>query len=241
MFMRNVSSAVQGHVAASEAHQPPVTASSLRFDQQRAGMVASQLAARGIRSQAVLKAMGTVRRELYAPAYLGEFAYADTSIPSGGGRLMAQPIAVAFMLQALELQGEHRVLEIGTGAGYTSAVLAEIAAQIFTIEGHEELTVVAATRFSRDGYRNVRVRHGSGSSGWPEDAPFDAILLAEFDSRTSARLSRQLTIGGRLVMPAVPRQAGLQLTRVTRLAAKSFHFENLSMEPELRGAASRRS
>ena len=239
--MRNVSSAVQGQVAASEDHQPPATASSLRFDQQRASMVASQLAARGIRSQAVLRAMGTVRRELYAPAYLGEFAYSATSIPTGGGRLMPQPIALAAMLQALDLQSEHRVLEIGTGSGYACAVLAEIAAQIFTIEGQEELTVVAATRFSRDGYQNVRVRHGSGSSGWPEDAPFDAILLAEFDSRTSARLSRQLTIGGRLVMPAAPRQDGLQFTRVTRLAAKSFHFENLSTEPELRGAISSRS
>lgn len=223
------------------ASGPQATASSLRFARQRASMVASQLAARGIHAPAVLKAMGTVRREQYAPTYLGEFAYTDTAIPSGGGRLMAQPLAVAFMLQALELQRNHRVLEIGTGSGYTSAVLAEIAAQIFTIEGQEELTVVAATRFSRDGYQNVRIRHGSGSRGWPEDAPFDAILLAEFDPPATSHLLGQLAIGGRLVMPAEPRQDGLQLLLVTRPAADSYHSASLKAEPALLRARASRS
>ena len=198
------------------------------FERLREEMVRKQLAARGIRSRRVLDAMRTVRREGYVPSYLGEFAYQDAPLPIEEEQTISQPYIVGFMLQALELAPGARVLEIGTGSGYAAAVLAEIASEVFTIEHHAGLARSARERLKRDGYRNVHVRHGDGTLGWPEAAPFDAIVVAAGGPKVPEALRRQLKVGGRLVIP-VGEDVGLQrLLRVTRRAPEEFVEEELA-------------
>ena len=191
-------------------------------------MVRRQIAARGVRSPLVLAAMRTVRREGYLPSYLGEFAYDDTPLPIEEEQTISQPYIVAFMIEALELEGGERVLEIGTGSGYAAAVLGEIAGEVYTIERHERLAEKAAERLGRDGYDNVHVRHGDGSRGWPEASPFDAIVVAAGGPHVPESLKSQLAIGGRLVIP-VGETVGLQkLVRLRREAAAEFREEELA-------------
>ncbi len=198
------------------------------FDALREHMVRQQIAARGVRSQLVLNAMRKVRREGYAPSYLGEFAYEDAPLPIEEEQTISQPYIVAFMIEALELRGGESVLEIGTGSGYAAAVLAEIAADVYTIERHERLAKTATERLARDGYDNVQVRHGDGTRGWPEAAPFDAIVVAAGGPKVPASLQEQLAVGGRLVIP-VGTEVGLQeLVRVTRIGAERYQREVLA-------------
>jgi len=197
-------------------------------DARREQMVAEQIAARGVRSPRVLAAMGAVRREGYVPSYLGEFAYDDTPLPIEEEQTISQPYIVAYMVEALRLSESDRVLEIGTGSGYAAAVLAEVASQVYTIERHERLARTAAERLERDGYRNVHVRHGDGTLGWPEAAPFDAIVVAAGGPAVPESLREQLAVGGRLVIP-VGEAVGLQkLVRVTRLAPDRWRTEELA-------------
>ena len=182
----------------------------------RRRMVQQQIAARGVRSPRVLAAMARVRREGYVPSYLGEFAYEDTPLPIEEEQTISQPYIVAYMVEAMGLVGGERVLEIGTGSGYAAAVLGEIAGQVYTIERHAALAEAAAERLRRDGYTNVHVRHGDGTRGWPEAAPFDAIVVAAGGPQVPESLREQLAPGGRLVIP-VGEVVGLQkLLRVTR-------------------------
>jgi len=192
------------------------------YDDRRRKMVERQIAARGVRSPKVLAAMSRVRREGYVPSYLGEFAYEDTPLPIEEEQTISQPYIVGFMIDALDLKGGERVLEIGTGSGYAAAVLAEIAGEVYTIERHERLARQATERLRRDGYVNVHVRHGDGTLGWPEEAPFDAIVVAAGGPEVPESLREQLAVGGRLVIP-VGRVIGLQkLVRVTRVGAERF-------------------
>jgi len=203
------------------------TLSELEFDSLRRRMVERQVEARGIRSPSVLAAMNEVRREGYVPSYLGEFAYEDTPLPIEEEQTISQPYIVAYMVEALGLSGGERVLEIGTGSGYAAAVLAEIAAEVYTIERHEGLARQAERRLARDGYENVHVRHGDGTLGWPEAAPFDAIVVAAGGPRVPESLREQLAIGGRLVVP-VGETVGLQkLVRVTRVSHGGYTEEDL--------------
>jgi protein-L-isoaspartate(D-aspartate) O-methyltransferase len=197
------------------------------FAELRRRMVERQIARRGVRSPLVLDAMGKVAREGYVPSYLGEFAYDDVALPIEEEQTISQPYIVAFMLDALELQGSERVLEIGTGSGYAAAVLGEIAAEVYTIERHESLAREAARRLARDGYHHVRVRHGDGTLGWPDAAPFDAIVVAAGGPRVPEALREQLAPGGRLVIP-VGEVVGLQeLVRVVRLESGGYREERL--------------
>jgi protein-L-isoaspartate(D-aspartate) O-methyltransferase len=199
----------------------------LNYDRLRDEMVARQIAGRGVRSIAVLAAMRTVRREDYLPAHLGEFAYDDRPLPIGKEQTISQPYIVAFMVQALGLHGRERVLEIGTGSGYAAAVMAEIAGEVYTIERHEQLARQAAERLARNGYAHVHVRHGDGTLGWPEAAPFDAIIVAAGAPVVPPALKSQLAIGGRLVIP-VGEIPGLQnLRRVTRRSENEYEEEAL--------------
>ncbi|HHQ14196.1 MAG TPA: protein-L-isoaspartate(D-aspartate) O-methyltransferase, partial [Chromatiales bacterium] len=166
--------------------------SEIDFKALRQAMVERQLEARGIRSEPVLQAMGKVEREGYVPSYLGEFAYDDTPLPIEEEQTISQPYIVAVMLEALDLHGGERVLEIGTGSGYAAAVLAEIAAEVYTIERHERLAWTALARLQRDGYSNVQVRCGDGTLGWPEAAPFDAIVVAAGGPEVPKSLREQL-------------------------------------------------
>ena len=197
------------------------------FDEGRRAMVERQLAARGISSKAVLDAMGTVRREGFVPSYLGEFAYDDTPLPIEEEQTISQPYIVAFMVEALGLQEGDRVLEIGTGSGYAAAVLAEIAAHVYTIERHPGLAETARERLAAEGCSNVSVRCGDGTLGWPEEAPFDAIIVAAGGPKVPDSLRDQLRVGGRLVIP-VGSTVGLQtLLRVTRSGERDFREEDL--------------
>ncbi|RMF96205.1 MAG: protein-L-isoaspartate(D-aspartate) O-methyltransferase [Gammaproteobacteria bacterium] len=202
-------------------------AAPIDYQALRQEMVERQLKARGIRSGPVLQAMGKVRREGYVPSYLGEFAYDDTPLPIEEEQTISQPYIVAAMLEALDLGGGEKVLEIGTGSGYAAAVLAEIAGEVYTIERHATLARSAAERLARDGYRNVHVRCGDGTLGWPEAAPFDAIVVAAGGPEVPESLREQLAIGGRMVIP-VGRTIGLQrLLRITRTGPDRYETEDL--------------
>lgn len=204
------------------------TPGNVDFSRQRERMVAEQIAARGVTSPRVLEAMGRVRREGYVPSYLGEFAYSDAPLPIEEEQTISQPYIVAFMVDALHLRPNDRVLEVGTGSGYAAAVLAEMAAHVFTIERHEALARTAAERLFRDGYDHIEVRHGDGTLGWPEEAPFDAIIVAAGGPSVPESLREQLAIGGRLVIPVGDLSTSQRLERVTRVGEDEYRTETLA-------------
>jgi len=164
-------------------------------------MVRSQLRRRDIDDPTVLRAMADVPRHLYVPEGIRFRAYDDTPLPIGAGQTISQPYIVAYMTQALELESGDRVLEIGTGSGYQAAVLAEIAAQVFTIEIIPSLSRTAKERLLQLGYSNIHVRTGDGYFGWPEEAPFDAIIVTAAPDHVPPALVEQLADGASLVMP----------------------------------------
>jgi len=154
-----------------------------------------------IRDPEVLAAMGEVRRHLFVPEWVRASAYEDHPLPIGHDQTISQPFVVAFMTEALRLKPTDEVLEIGTGSGYQAAVLAKIAKQVYTIEIVEPLGRQAAKVLDELGYRNVEVRIGDGYRGWPEHAPFDAIILTAAPDRVPEPLVEQLAVGGRLLAP----------------------------------------
>jgi protein-L-isoaspartate(D-aspartate) O-methyltransferase len=197
------------------------------YERLRREMVRRQIASRGIRDEALLEAMARVRREGYIPSWLGEFAYEDAPLPIEEEQTISQPYIVATMIDALRIGRSSRVLEVGTGSGYAAAVLAELAAEVYTIERHASLAQAAHDRLRRDGYHNVHVQHGDGSLGWPENAPYDAIVVAAGGPRVPEMLKDQLAVGGRLVMP-VGKEPGLQqLVRVVRTHQDRWTTEDL--------------
>ena len=161
----------------------------------------SQLVARGIRDARVLDAMRRVPRHVFVDADAQDLAYADRALPIGDGQTISQPYMVASMTEALHLQGDERVLDVGTGSGYQAAILAELARDVVTIERRPELAGAARARLDALGYRNVRVVVGDGSVGYADHAPYDAILVAAASPRVPESLKRQLVDGGRLVIP----------------------------------------
>ena len=178
-------------------------------------MVERQLRRRGIHDERVLAAMGDVPREDFVPAMHRRRAYADSALPIGAGQTISQPWIVAAICQALALRGEERVLEVGTGSGYSAAVLARLAAAVITLERHRELAREAEETLARLGISNVEVVVGDGSVGLPERAPFEAIAVHATAPAPPARLLSQLAEGGRLVVPVASRGADL-LTVFTR-------------------------
>jgi protein-L-isoaspartate(D-aspartate) O-methyltransferase len=195
--------------------------------EQRRRMVERHLAARGVRDPAVLAAMATVPREAFIAAEMAEFAYEDAPLPIEAGQTISQPFIVAEMTAALELEPQHRVLEVGTGSGYAAAVLSRIAAEVYTIERHEELALAAERRLRALGYANVHVRHGDGTLGWPEHAPFDAIVVAAGGPEVPRPLLEQLAVGGRLVIPIGPTPREQELVRVRRTGERQYSREEL--------------
>ena len=186
------------------------------FAAARARMVREQLEARGIRDRRVLEAMGRVPRHELVPESLRARAYDDGPLPIGEGQTISQPLVVATMSQALALQGDERVLEVGTGSGYQAAVLAELAAEVYTIELEPALAARAARDLERLGYgAKLHTRLGDGYAGWPEAAPFDAIVVTAAPDHVPQPLVEQLVAGGRLVIP-VGGRGGQQLLLLTR-------------------------
>ena len=169
--------------------------------QQRAEMVELQLRRRGIHDDCVLHAMEIVPRHEFVPWQLQREAYHDTPVPIGEGQTISQPYIVAHMLQALRLSAEDRVLEIGTGTGYEAAVLSRMVREVYTIERFATLAEAARKIFDRLGYENVRVIIGDGSRGYPEAAPYDAIVVAAAAPRVPEGLMSQLKDGGRMIVP----------------------------------------
>ena len=180
---------------------------SERYAALRHTMVKAQLRARGIRDERVLAAMGRVPRELFVSADHWQEAYEDHPLPIGGGQTISQPYIVAFMLEALALDGSEIVLEIGTGSGYQTALLAELALQVYSVERIEALARAAEATVQELGYRNVRVAVGDGSLGLAEHAPFDAIVVSAAAPSTPQALLEQLREGGRMVIPVGPPDA----------------------------------
>jgi protein-L-isoaspartate(D-aspartate) O-methyltransferase len=164
-------------------------------------MVREQIAARGVRDPRVLAALRTVPRHEFVPAEQRASAYEDEPLPIGEGQTISQPYMVAAMTEALALRGGERVLEIGTGSGYQAAVLAELARDVYTIEIVQALADSAKERLARLGYGRVHVKHGDGWAGWPEAAPFQAIVVTAAPGRVPEALVAQLAQGGRMVLP----------------------------------------
>jgi protein-L-isoaspartate(D-aspartate) O-methyltransferase len=164
-------------------------------------MVAEQIEARGVRDPRVLEAMRKVPRHELVPKNVRAQAYADYPLPIGEGQTISQPYIVAYMTEQLALKGGERVLEVGTGSGYQAAVLAEMGAEVYTIEIVPALGNRAAADLARLGYKNITVRVGDGYRGWPEKAPFDAIIVTAAPPEVPAPLIDQLEPGGRLVLP----------------------------------------
>jgi protein-L-isoaspartate(D-aspartate) O-methyltransferase len=178
-------------------------------------MVETQIRRRGVLDPRVLAAMSKVPRYRFVPRHLWEQAYSDYPLPIGEDQTISQPYIVALMTEALELTGQEKVLELGTGSGYQAAILAELAAQVYTIERIPSLARAAEQVLASLGYTNVQVIVADGTLGWPGEAPFDAILVTAGSPQVPPPLVEQLAIGGRLVIPVGDRYTQT-LTRVRR-------------------------
>ena len=198
-----------------------------KFQHLRKQMIDYQLVARGLHDQTVLNAVSAVRREEFISADLVEFAYGDSPLPIAVSQTISQPYVVALMTAALELKPDDRVLEVGTGSGYAAAILAEIAREVYTIERHKILANTARKRLKKLGYKNIQVLYGDGTLGWPEYAPFDAIVVAAGGPSIPKTLKQQMAIGGRLVIPVGASLNNQKLVRVRRVNTNEYKEEDL--------------
>ena len=188
-----------------------------RYRKQRLKMVDTQLRARGITDNRVLEAMETIPRHLFIDEALQDQAYSDTPLPIEAGQTISQPYIVALMTEALEIKGTEKILEIGTGSGYQTAILARLADRVFSIERIASLAGKARRILDELKYFNVASRVGDGTYGWREESPFDAVLVAAGAPRIPRILVEQLASGGRLVVPVGSRHTQ-ELIKVTRLS-----------------------
>ena len=196
------------------------------LERERHRMVEEQLVRRGVRDADVLAAMREAPREAFVPDKLREFAYEDRPLPIEAGQTISQPLVVAMMIEAADVGVGDRVLEIGAGSGYAAAVLSRIADRVYAIERHDELTTLAAERLRRLGYDTVELRTGDGTLGWPEAAPFDAIIVSASAPDVPRALMDQLVIGGALIVP-VGAPHVQHLIRVRRVSDSAFNEEEL--------------
>jgi protein-L-isoaspartate(D-aspartate) O-methyltransferase len=183
------------------AELPADAAEPAASREARERMVREQIQARGISRPEVLNAMRSVPRHWFVPANLADSAYQDHPLPIGEGQTISQPYIVALMTELLDLKPTEQVLEIGTGSGYQAAILSALASHVYTIEIKQTLFENASTTLKKYGYNNVPCRHGDGYFGWPEAAPFDAILITAAVDHIPPPLIAQLKDGGRLVLP----------------------------------------
>lgn len=179
----------------------------MNAEESRARMVEEQLKARGIVDERLVAAFLKVPRHLFVPPALQHEAYADRPLPIGAGQTISQPFIVALMTSRLHLQGHERVLEVGSGSGYQAAILAELALEVFSVERLPELLVGVGERLRRLGYENVHLTPGNGSLGWPEHAPYDAIIVTAAAPEVPAPLLDQLADPGRMVLPVGGQEA----------------------------------
>ena len=185
-------------LAACGQAKPPQSAD---FAARREAMVARQIEARGVTDTATLAAMRAVPRHEFVPAELRDEAYADCPLPIGHGQTISQPYIVAFMTEAIHPQPGERILEIGSGSGYQAAILAQMGADVFTVEILEPLAAMARENLERLGYKNARILRGDGYRGWPEHAPYNAIVVTCAPDKIPPDLVAQLRDGGRMIIP----------------------------------------
>jgi len=195
-------------------------------------MVEQQLAAQGITDTRVLDAMATVPRHLFVPENVRSLAYDDTALPIEHGQTISQPYIVAFMTEALALKSSDKVLEIGTGSGYQAAVLSKLVKAVYSVEILEPLAKSAARLLAETGSSNVHVRVGNGYKGWPEQAPFDAVIVTAAPEQVPQALIEQLAEGGRLVVPVgKPAVAGSSNQQLLLLRKHAGRIERESLLP----------
>lgn len=210
------------------------------YASQREGMVRAQLADRGIHDVRVLGAMRDVPRHEFVAEWLRQDAYDDHPLPIGSEQTISQPYIVAIMLQHLELQPADRILEIGTGSGYVTALLSTLCAEVYSVERHAELAFAAERRLARLGYANVKIRVGDGSRGWPECAPYDAILVSAAAWEVPPLLLAQVREGGRMMVPVGPAfSQELQLIRKVDGQTVTRNLEGCRFVPLVGGAVNR--
>jgi protein-L-isoaspartate(D-aspartate) O-methyltransferase len=195
------------------------------FREERDQMVENQLFRRGIQDERVLDAMRHVPRHEFVPPEYQASAYADGPLPIGSGQTISQPFIVALMSELLELAGNEKILEVGTGSGYQTAILAELAAEIFSIERHVQLADIARRSLQRLSYQNIHIHVGDGSKGLPEYAPFDGIIVTAAAPAAPQPLLDQLADGGRLVVPVGGR--GGQILELWRRKGQDFQCEDI--------------
>ncbi|RWE75143.1 protein-L-isoaspartate(D-aspartate) O-methyltransferase, partial [Mesorhizobium sp.] len=198
----------------------------LDLSRERRRMVDVHLSRRGIHDREILAAMREVPREVFVGPGYEEFAYEDGPLPIAEGQTISQPYIVAFMLEMAEVGPGDQVLEVGTGSGYAAAVMSRIVDHVYTIERHAPLAEDARRRFQRLGYGNIEVRIGDGTKGWPEAAPFDAIVVAASGPGAPLALQQQLDVGGRLVIPVGDDPDEQRLLKVTRTGASTYSEED---------------
>jgi len=171
------------------------------FEILRERMVESQIKARGLKDERVLQALLKVPRHLFVPEEMRSFAYGDEPLPIGEGQTISQPYIVAYMTEMLELKGEERILEVGTGSGYQTAILAEIVKEVYTVEVVESLSLKAQEILRGIGYSNIYFKIGDGTLGWKEYAPFDSIMVTAAPAEVPRTLEEQLKVSGRMIIP----------------------------------------
>ena len=179
----------------------PIFAEADIYAFKRQDMVERQIKARGVTDEKTLETMEKVKRHLFVPDDLREMAYEDSPLPIGHSQTISQPYIVAYMTEAAKLSPSDRVLEIGTGSGYQAAVLAEIVKEVYSIEILKPLADSARARLEGMGYKNINVKCGDGYKGWPEYAPFDAIIVTAAPAKIPEELVNQLKVGGKMVLP----------------------------------------
>lgn len=194
------------------------------FKKHRKRMVHVQLRGRGLKDRRVLAAMEKVPRHLFVPENMTGWAYADEPLPIGAGQTISQPYIVGYMTDALKLSGSEKVLEVGTGSGYQTAVLAETAAEVYTVELIESLATRAREVLEKLGYTNIRFRTDDGSRGWPEAAPFDAVMVTAAANVIPTALEEQLAEGGRMIIPV---GVDFQELVLVRKGTRGLERENL--------------
>jgi protein-L-isoaspartate(D-aspartate) O-methyltransferase len=198
------------------------------FSGERYQMVQQQLKARGVSDPRVLAAMNKVRRDEFVPPNLKGSSYADQPLPIGYSQTISQPYIVAFMTEQVHPSPKDRVLEIGTGSGYQAAILAELAGEVYTIEIIEPLAKTAEATLQRLGYKNVHVKAGDGYKGWPEYAPFDAVIVTCAPDHVPQPLIDQLKEGGRMIIPV---GSGLGFQQLHLLEKKSGKLQRRAVLP----------
>jgi len=195
--------------------------------QERDRMVARQLEARGIRDARVIAAMKRIPRHAFVATAMRREAYEDSPLPIEEGQTISQPYIVALMLEAARLGAGDRMLEVGAGSGYASAVAAQLVAHVDAVERHARLVELARERLARLGIANIDVHVGDGSTGWPSGAPYDAIVVAAAGPRVPAALREQLAVGGRLVIPVASGYGAQRLVLVERRGDAEWHEDDL--------------